>query len=177
MDQKKEKTHTKTLELKNVQDKLAKLSSDGDKTGETQRHLDDVTDPTLKANRDAAKKDEVTRKALLSEIKDDNDDTGEIQFSATTKVFELDSAMRNALGSGSVSADRTVALKIPEGLSEDEAKKIKLQVKNHYIKKAQVLEAEVNKILQGFKTTNPVLQAQIDKIKVLLGKHSGRIKE
>ena len=177
MDSKKEKTSTKTIELKNVQEKLASI----DKTGERKRDLDDVTDPTLKANREASEKAEVTRKVLLSDslkkVDDDDEDSGDIEFSASTQVFELDSSMKKALGGQAHSADSTVALKIPTGLSEEEAKKIKLQVKSHYIKKAQVLEAEINKILQGFKTSNPALLAQIDKIRVLLGKHSGRIKD
>jgi hypothetical protein len=178
MSETKEKTNTKTLEIKNVTQAL----NSADDSSAPKKSLSDVTDPTLAANRSAIAKDEATRKVLLSEVlkksKAETDNNDGIEFSAATAVLKMTPDMLNELANDKKieKGESTVKLSMA-GLSDEMAKKIKIEVKTHYIKKARILEQEIVNVLAALKTNNPAIIKQFDKIKLLLAKHSGRIKD
>lgn len=178
MNDPKEKTNTKTLEIKNVP---AQLDAGTDSSA-PKKSIGDLTDPTLAANRTAIAHEEHTRKVLLSQVmakenaNKEDDSNGGIEFSAATAVLKMTPEMLKELKQDKEKQESTVKLNLP-GLSDEEVKKIKIEVKTHYIKKARILEQEITTILAALKTSNPVIQKQFDRIRDLLGRHSGRIKD
>jgi len=166
-ESKKEKTSTKTLEI-NIQER---------RESDIASAALAKTDPTIQINRQDIEKKEKQTQILLhaKDVLKEKEAGDEIEFSASTAVFQLSDVMNQSLASGETSEDSTVAVKINKGLSDDEkVLEIKRKVKAHYLKKAQILEAEIAKILSGFKTNNPAIIKRIDMIKKLLARHSGR---
>ncbi|HAZ14591.1 MAG: hypothetical protein A2X86_00845 [Bdellovibrionales bacterium GWA2_49_15] len=162
----KEKTSTKTLEIKDVPsaEELKEARSP------------ESTDPVIKTNRQDEEKKEKHTKILLHarEVieKSTKEDEG-IEFTAATTVFTMTDAMKAQL-STVTPGDATRAITVPKAaLNADQAEMIKEKVKAHYQKKALLLETEINKILESFKTSNPAVTRRLDLIKKLLSKHAG----
>ncbi|MBI2522526.1 MAG: hypothetical protein HYV97_19050 [Bdellovibrio sp.] len=162
----KEKTSTKTLEIKDVPS--AEELKDARPV--------ESTDPIIKTNRQDEEKKQKHTKILLHARdvieKSSKEDEG-IEFTAATTVFTMTDAMKAQL-STTTPGDATRAITVPKvSLNPDQAELIKEKVKAHYQKKAMLLESEINKILESFKTSNPAVMRRIDLIKKLLAKHAG----
>ena len=162
----KEKTSTKTLEIKDVptQEEIR------------QARAPESTDPSIQTNRQDEEKKEKHTKILLHARdvieKSGKEDEG-IEFTAATTVFTMTDAMKAQL-STTTPGDATRAITLPKApLRQDQAEMIKEKVKTHYQQKALLLETEINKILESFKTSNPAVTRRIDLIKKLLAKHAG----
>ncbi len=165
-----DKSNTGTMELANVRDKLAKFDSN-----------EDGTDPAMKANKESSQKQSESTRVLLNVqqmLKDANQEDADegIEFSAATAILQLPSDLKESMRNTSTE-DATVQLgESGQGINEEQLKKIKLKYKKHYVKKARVLEAQISKLLEGFKTNNPTIQQRIAKIKELLAVHAARKK-
>jgi len=181
MPEQHEKTNTKTLEVSNIDEKG--LDPENDSNAEESRNVSDVTDPSMAANREAAKQDELTTRFLLksqeSDAKGDSSSNDGIEFSATTAVFQLTDEMKQSLLSDDDKPTEDKEKQAPANSASktENTDELKLKLKKHYIKKARVLEAEVHKILSTFKTQNPAVQNKLNKIKSLLAQNSGRVKK
>lgn len=184
----KDKTNTKTLEIPTIKNG----SKENNKQAE--RSINEITDPAVKVNKTDDEKVRKGTQVLLHankalEEKDDND----IEFSASTAVFQMTDELKESLeelknSDQSTSSDNAEPLNIDENQTvkvnisseradQETVDEIKKKVKIHYIKKARVLEAEINKVLATFKTTNPSIQKKIAHIQKLLAVHSSRKKK
>ncbi len=160
----KEKTSTKTLEIKDAPTAEEIKESRSPET----------TDPIIKTNRQDEEKKQKHTKILLharEEIEKSSKEDAGIEFTAATTVFTMTDDMKSKL---STTSETTQAITLPKApLRQDQAEMIKEKVKAHYQKKALLLETEVNKILESFKTSNPAVTKRIDLIKKLLSRHAG----
>ena len=135
-----------------------------------EEELGETTIASIQANQQYDQILSKRTKALPSAEEENEEDDDPLEFVAKTAVFELTDDLRNQLLNDESDQDKTRAL------DPEEIKEIKLKVKAHYLKKARIVETEINKILSGLKTTNPKILKRLKLIKNLLAKHSGSYK-
>ncbi len=135
-----------------------------------EEELGETTIASIQANQQYDQILSKRTKALLSAEEENEEDDDPLEFVAKTAVFELTDDLRNQLLNDETEQESTRAL------NPEEIKEIKLKVKAHYLKKARIVETEINKILSGLKTTNPKILKRLKLIKNLLAKHSGSYK-
>ena len=158
-------TKTSTKTLNNVSEHT------NDDLSAIEEELGETTIASIQANQQYDQILSKRTKALLSAEEEENEeDDDPLEFVAKTAVFELTDDLRNQLLNDESDQDSTRAL------DPEEIKEIKLKVKAHYLKKARIVETEINKILSGLKTTNPKILKRLKLIKNLLAKHSGSYK-
>jgi len=177
-EQNVDKTDTKTLEIPDIDRKVEDSGQQEEGDGEELEHVD--TSAQKKEIDEAAAK---RTKMLLKrgqEGGEEDEEEGGLEFSATTEVFQLTDDMKAALSGSSSNSDETVtAFQVEEAEKTPEEKiaDAKKQIRAHYLKKARVLEAKINKILAGFKTNNENIKKRIALIQKHLAEHSGRTKK
>lgn len=157
-------TKTSTKTLNNVSEHT------NDELNAIEEELGETTIASIQANQQYDQILSKRTKALLSAEEENEEDDDPLEFIAKTAVFELTDDLRNQLLNDESEQDSTRAL------NPEEIKEIKLKVKAHYLKKARIVETEINKILSGLKTTNPKILKRLKLIKNLLSKHSGSYK-